>query len=231
MDKEIIFEKTDKPIKGGVLLPHLIKLRGRKCECCHNTLWLNQPINLQVHHIDGDRTNNEWNNWQLLCLNCHSYTDNFGSKNTKRKEYVTDEELQIALENNSSIRQALLSLNMSDAGGNYTRIRHLVNEKNVVIGKNLNIQHKIQENYCEKCGKMITPSSTYCTKCLGLVNRTVERPTREELKNLIRTVPFITIGKQFGVSDNAIRKWCKIENLPYTKKEIKSYSDKEWDLI
>ena len=46
MDKEIIFEKTDKPIKGGVLLPHLIKLRGRKCECCHNTLWLNQPINL-----------------------------------------------------------------------------------------------------------------------------------------------------------------------------------------
>ena len=26
MDKEIIFEKTDKPIKGGVLLPHLIKL-------------------------------------------------------------------------------------------------------------------------------------------------------------------------------------------------------------
>ena len=78
---------------------------------------------------------------------------------------------------------------------------------------------------------MITPSSTYCTKSLGLVNRTVERPTREELKNLIRTVPFITIGKQFGVSDNAIRKWCKIENLPYTKKEIKSYSDKEWDLI
>ena len=24
MDKEIIFEKTDKPIKGGVLLPHII---------------------------------------------------------------------------------------------------------------------------------------------------------------------------------------------------------------
>ena len=41
----------------------------------------------------------------------------------------------------------------------------------------------------------------------------------------------MTIGKQYGVSDNPIRKWCKIENLPYTKKEIKSYSDKEWDLI
>ena len=89
MGKEIIFEKTDKPIKGGVLLPHLIKLRGRKCECCHNTLWLNQPINLQVHHIDGDRTNNELNNLQLLCLNCHSYTDNFGSKNKKRKTAFT----------------------------------------------------------------------------------------------------------------------------------------------
>ena len=35
----------------------------------------------------------------------------------------------------------------------------------------------------------------------------------------------------YGVSDNAIRKWCDSENLPRKSKEIKSYSDEEWDLI
>lgn len=228
---DMIFKKTDIPVRGGELLTHLIKIRGRKCECCQNTEWLNQPINLQVHHIDGDKTNNELNNLQLLCLNCHSYTNNFGSKNKKQKEYITDDELQTALENNSSIRQALLSLNLSDAGGNYARARYLVNDRKIEIGKNLNIDIKSKENYCKKCGIAISPSSTYCIKCLGLVNRTVERPSKEELKQQIRTIPFTRIGAKYGVSDNAIRSWCKAENLPYTKKEIKSYSDEEWKTL
>lgn len=228
---DMIFKKTDIPVRGGELLTHLIKIRGRKCECCQNTEWLNQPINLQVHHIDGDKTNNELNNLQLLCLNCHSYTNNFGSKNKKQKEYITDDELQTALENNSSIRQALLSLNLSDAGGNYARARYLVNDRKIEIGKNLNIDIKSKENYCKKCGIAILPSSTYCIKCLGLVNRTVERPSKEELKQQIRTIPFTQIGAKYGVSDNAIRSWCKTENLPYTKKEIKSYSDEEWETL
>ena len=90
---ENLFIKTKQPIKGGILLKPLIQLRGHQCECCKNTEWLGQPINLQVHHIDGDKTNNQLENLQLLCLNCHSYTDNFGSKNQKRKEiYISDEE-------------------------------------------------------------------------------------------------------------------------------------------
>ena len=55
--------------------------------------------------------------------------------------------------------------------------------------------------------------------------------TREELKNLIRIFPFVEIGKQFNVSDNAIRKWCKLFSLPFKKEEIKKYTDKEWELL
>lgn len=36
---------------------------------------------LQIHHIDGDCTNNREYNLQLLCPNCHSLTENFGSRN------------------------------------------------------------------------------------------------------------------------------------------------------
>ena len=55
--------------------------------------------------------------------------------------------------------------------------------------------------------------------------------SREELKKLIRTTPFTTIGKQYGVTDNTVRKWCDKYNLPRKVKEIKSYSDEEWELI
>lgn len=38
-------------------------------------------VPLQIHHIDGDCTNNREENLQLLCPNCHSLTENFGSRN------------------------------------------------------------------------------------------------------------------------------------------------------
>ena len=48
---------------------------------------------------------------------------------------------------------------------------------------------------------------------------------------MIRVEAFTSIAKRFGVSDNAIRKWCDKYNLPRTKKEINSYTDEEWNNI
>lgn len=89
--------------------------------------------------------------------------------------------------------------------------------------------HKIK--YCKKCGKEISAKATYCQECSHIAQRIVERPTREELKDLIRNNTMVSIGKQFDVSDNAIRKWCKAVQLPEKKTEINSYSDEEWLLI
>ena len=83
-------------------------------------------------------------------------------------------------------------------------------------------------NHCVDCGKQIDYNAIRCPECAARARRICERPSREELKSLIRTIPFTTIGKQFGVQDNTIRKWCKAEHLPNTKKEINNYSDKEW---
>lgn len=84
---------------------------------------------------------------------------------------------------------------------------------------------------CVVCGKPITRNSTYCPECYARESRIVERPTRKELKNLIRTTSFLQIGKSYNVSDNAVRKWCDGYGLPRKVSEIKSYSDEEWDRI
>ncbi len=78
------FSTNSKKKNGEHTRNPLIFLRGHKCECCGLTEWLNQPITLEIHHVDGDRTNNTLENLQLLCPNCHSYTPNW----RRRKEYV-----------------------------------------------------------------------------------------------------------------------------------------------
>lgn len=88
-----------------------------------------------------------------------------------------------------------------------------------------------EKKYCSKCGKEIGSMSNLCITCYNLEQRRVERPTREELKNLIRKLPFTQIASQYGVTDNAIRKWCDSEGLPRTKKEINSFSDEDWNKI
>ena len=72
----------------------------------------------------------------------------------------------------------------------------------------------------------------HCSQqCAHVAQQRVERPSREELKSLIRNHSFLALGRKYGVSDNAIRKWCKAMNLPYKTTDIKKYDQQEWDKI
>ena len=92
-------------------------------------------------------------------------------------------------------------------------------------------QQQSQEYFCKNCGKKITRGASYCPECWSLMTRKVERPSREELKHMIRTMPFTKIGENFGVADNTIRKWCDAYSLPRKKTEINNYTDEEWEKI
>lgn len=69
-------------IRSTKLKKRLIKegLLKHVCNKCELTLWLEQPIPLELHHIDGDSSNNALSNIELLCPNCHSFTDNYRNK-------------------------------------------------------------------------------------------------------------------------------------------------------
>lgn len=113
---------------GSSTAQALIALRGCKCEKCGITEWLNQPINLEVHHRDGDRTNNSLENLMLLCPNCHSYTDTFARKGDKRE--ISEEEFVTVLRGSKTVRDALRYLNLA-SGDNYDRAYYLINKYNL----------------------------------------------------------------------------------------------------
>lgn len=126
----------------------LIQLRGYKCECCGNSEWLGKPIKLEVHHIDGDHYNNELENLQLLCPNCHSMTPNWRGKNNKKvKEgYIKEEDILKALEESSTIRQALLKVNLIPYGDNYTRAKNIINKYGLEKYQKKKSKKKIDKN-------------------------------------------------------------------------------------
>lgn len=50
----------------------------------------------------------------------------------------------------------------------------------------------------------------YCSsECSKKATRKVERPSKEELIELMKTMNWSEIGRKYGVSDNAIRKWAR----------------------
>lgn len=50
--------------------------------------------------------------------------------------------------------------------------------------------------------------------------RKVPRPSPEELQELIKKHPMTVLGRKFGISDNAIRKWCRSYNIDLRKKKL-----------
>ena len=52
-----------------------------KCACCGNSEWLGQPIPLELHHKDGNKDNNNLDNLELRCPNCHYFTETYKTKN------------------------------------------------------------------------------------------------------------------------------------------------------
>lgn len=169
-------------------------LKRRVCEMCGLDSWNGQPISLELHHVDGNRDNNQLENLMILCPNCHAQTPTYRGKNVMLK--------RIAAEGD---KRALSS--------------HALPR----IGK------------CSDCNTPITKVSTsgFCVRCMlkhrdKHRNKKVGAVSRDELKDAVRNSPILRVGKMYGVSDNAVRKWLRNYNLPYRSADIKQYTDEEW---
>ena len=123
---------TQRGLKGYVQRYNIIEYKCQNCGCDGN--WQGGLIQLELHHIDGDNHNNEKDNLEYLCPNCHALTDNFRGKNkteNQNEDIISEEQFVEALKTYPNIRQALLSLNLAAKGGNYTRAKNLMEKYNI----------------------------------------------------------------------------------------------------
>lgn len=77
-------------------------------------------------------------------------------------------------------------------------------QQDTFAGKN-----NLKKYFCPECGSRIGKHSSLCNKCVGAAKRKIARPSREQLEQEIRESSWVALGKKYGVSDNAVRKWAK----------------------
>lgn len=76
------------------------------------------------------------------------------------------------------------------------------------------------KNQCKIC-KRETYNKKYCSyKCSKKDKRKVNRPSKQELIQILKNNNWTKTGKIFNVTDNTIRKWAKTYNIPTNRKEI-----------
>jgi hypothetical protein len=177
-------------IKNSTIKKRLIQKRGHFCEKCKNTEWFNVMIPIELHHIDGNNQNNQEENLQLLCPNCHATTPNYRGKNMKYRKRVAipDEIIIQTVPKCQSISEVLAVVGLVKAGANYQRVKNLILTNNLQLTK-----RELTERELE-------------TK---LASRKVVRPSSNQLRKMLWEKPTSTVAKELGVSFNAIVKWCK----------------------
>ena len=94
-------------------------------------------------------------------------------------------------------------------------INYPIRQRNAITLKKRGLQYV----KCPICGKEILSSKKYCSaKCAHMSQRKVKnRPTKEQLELLVKDNSFEGLGRQFGVTGNAVKKWCETYGIDYRK--------------
>jgi len=206
-----------------------------KCFTCNSEPeWQNKELVLHLDHIDGDNRNNELSNLQFLCPNCHSQTITYTGRNVSKKikRTVSEEQILESIKKSSKISDVLNELKIPVTGGYYQRIKNIMIKYNLkfdiikilpekyltrrTINRLIPCKTELCENLTEKNSK-----TGLCRKCCDAHLQKVNRPDAQTLLKEVIKSPMLQVGKKYGVSDSAIRKWLKSYGLPHRSSDLK----------
>jgi len=183
-----------------------VQYKGGKCYICDYDKCINA---LEFHHLDAsekdfsigadgytrswDKVKSELDKCVMLCCRCH-------------RECHAGDHVEV-------LAQYLKELK----GGAhiYTLDETMVNRQKHTKQQNM----LSRQRNCLACGEIFDPERTkkkFCsTECRvksrapksGRYRKVLNRPSQSELEDMLRTMSYCAVGRKYGVSDNAVRKW------------------------
>lgn len=189
----VYYPEHPRAFKNGCVYEHLLiaeKMLGRKLT--------NEEC---VHHIDFDKTNNAESNLMVFATQNDHIAYHNGHK--------------AILLDNGSYKCDILQIDDHIHGYELETFEDTMDFGTVIFRKN-----KTSYNLCPNCRKNLkTIKAKVCSHCQQN-SKGIHIPSKEILEELIKKESFVSIGKKYKVSDNAVRKWCKKYGLPYRKKDL-----------
>lgn len=157
-----------------------------------------------VHHIDGNRKNNCEDNLMIFkTISDHAIFHMGGKPILQDDGTYTCEKRFVYMKSKNKI----------------VKNQKTINDKER--------KSKIQYDLCSKCNENLkTVGAEMCAFCRKK-ERTKNIPPKEKLEEYLLTESYLGIGKIFGVSDNAIRKWCDKYNLPTRRNQLVEWRRKK----
>jgi len=70
--------RCNKTVKVRLLADGLL---ANVCSECGISEWRGKPLSIQMDHVNGDPYDHRLENLRMLCPNCHSQTETFGTRN------------------------------------------------------------------------------------------------------------------------------------------------------
>jgi transposase-like protein len=183
-----------------------------KCyDCGLLPFWNGKNLTLQLDHINGINNDNRVENLQILCPNCHTQTHTYGSKNTNNEKYKkrNSEFLGEIVTKPKPKPKPKPKKKPIDPKRHWKvknrpskeELSNMMNTMTLVaIGKKYGVSASTIRQWGVKY-EIYKPSSD--------TRKVKNRPSKEELSNMIENMTWVAIGKKYGVSDNAVRKWAK----------------------
>lgn len=88
---DVLFRKGESRNGRGSRKKRLISegIKDDRCEQCGIAHWRGRKLSIQLHHKNGDGTDNRIENLEMLCPNCHSQTDTYGGRNGHRRRTLS----------------------------------------------------------------------------------------------------------------------------------------------
>lgn len=179
-------------LKARLMRSNIIEYKCAICGCDGN--WVAGKIALELDHINGINDDNRLENLRYLCPNCHAASSTYCGKNIEKYK-ISNQQLG-----------NYIAYNKENIVDDIDELKKINDKPETKIRSSPKIDY-----YCSECGKKLTRESK-TGKCQNCVHRGCSHFVNVDiniLKDEILKFSYESIGRKYGVTGNAVRKYAK----------------------